>query len=77
VKYLEGRQAMLTELLRRMRSAPRTDDAVLADVAQAWRAALDDAVQRDLGGGWVAYRAGGTDEADELLGGHRGAPPDG
>jgi hypothetical protein len=67
VKYLEG-QAMLTELLRGLRSAPGTDGEVLTEVAQQWRAALNDAVQRELGGGWIAYRSGGSDEADELLG---------
>jgi hypothetical protein len=67
-KYLEGRMAVLSELKRAVRRDPQATLAVVADpTARQWRSDL--ALQRERGasGGWVAYRAGGVDELEELL----------
>ena len=69
VKYLEGRMAVLSELKRAVRREPAAALAVVADpIARQWRTDLE--LQRERGAvrGWVAYRAGGVDELDELLG---------
>ena len=67
-KYLEGRMAVLSELKRAVRRAPDLPFAELAaPIAAQWRSDL--ALQQERGAtrGWVAYRAGGVDELDELL----------
>jgi len=69
-KYLEGRMAVLVELQRVIRREPQTSFASVAEpVARQWRSDLQ--LQRERGAtrGWVAYRAGGVDELDDLLGG--------
>lgn len=75
-KYLEGRMALLTELRRAARTSPDSPFGVVADpIARQWRSDL--ALQRERGAakGWVAYRAGGVDELDELLSDQRAAGP--
>ena len=68
-KHLEGRMAALSELRRSARAQPDTPLAALAEpIAQRWRADLARQLERDAAAGWVAYRAGGIDELDELLG---------
>ncbi len=76
-KYLEGRVAVLTELQRAVRRDPSADPAVVAaPIARQWRSDL--ALQRERGAtrGWVAYRAGGVDELEELLGAADDEPMD-
>ena len=66
VKYLEGRMAALLELRRTVR---RTSDDGADPVAAArteWTTALEDLRRRDAGPDWLAYRAGGVDELNEL-----------
>ena len=68
-KYLEGRMAVLSELKRAVRRAPNASLAAVAEpIGRQWRSDL--ALQQDRGSarGWVAYRAGGVDELEELLG---------
>lgn len=68
-KYLEGRMAALGELKR---AACRQPEADLADVARPivalWRSDLELQQERGARKGWVAYRAGGVDVLEELLG---------
>ena len=68
-KYLEGRVAVLSELKRSARHEP---DKPLADLAapigRQWHADLERQQQRGAAAGWVAYRAGGVDELEELFG---------
>ena len=68
-KHLEGRMAVLSELKRGARSQPVVPLANVAKpIAEQWRADLERQKQRDAAAGWVAYRAGGVDELDELFG---------
>jgi hypothetical protein len=67
-KYLEGRMAVLTELRRAVRRSPDSPFGVVADpIARQWRSDLELQRERGAAGGWVAYRAGGVDELQELL----------
>lgn len=68
-KYLEGRMAVLVELKRAIARGPGASLAAVAKpIARQWRSDLQ--LQRERGAtqGWVAYRAGGVDELEELLG---------
>jgi hypothetical protein len=68
-KYLEGRMAVLSELRRAIRREPGSALAQVArPIARQWRSDL--ALQQERGAtrGWVAYRAGGVDALDELVG---------
>ena len=68
-KHLESRMAVLSELKRSARRQPEAPLAAVAvPIARQWRADLERQLERDAGGGWVAYRAGGVDELDELIG---------
>ena len=67
-KYLEGRMAALSELKRGVQRSPGSSLAVVADpIIRGWRSDL--ALQQERGAtrGWVAYRAGGVDELEDLL----------
>lgn len=67
IKYLEGRMAALAEARRATRHEPESDLALVASIASAWRDQLAAVRERDAGRGWIAYRAGGVDELDDLL----------
>ncbi|MEX1280369.1 MAG: hypothetical protein AB1Z55_06575 [Acidimicrobiia bacterium] len=67
IKYLEGRMAALAEARRLTRHDPRLDPATIQSIASTWREQLVVVRERDAGRGWVAYRAGGVDELDDLL----------
>lgn len=68
IKYAEGRWAALREVSR----AIRRDGAPLDEAARAahdqWTRALDALRQRESSADWIAYRTGGTDALDDLLG---------
>jgi hypothetical protein len=67
-KYLEGRMALLAELKRAVQRDPQARFADVADpIARQWRSDLQLQRERGAGSGWVAYRAGGVDELDDLL----------
>ena len=69
-KYLEGRMAVLSEFKRAVGRSPGSSLAEVADpVARQWRSDLALQQERGAARGWVAYRAGGVDELEELLGG--------
>ncbi len=69
-KYLEGRMALLAELRRAVRRSPEASFGDVADpIARQWRSDLALQQERGATAGWVAYRAGGADELEELLGG--------
>lgn len=65
VKYLEGRLAALREVRRALKEC-RTPETLVAERRAEWQAELDRVRAADAGRGWVAYRAGGVDELDEL-----------
>ncbi len=68
-KYLEGRMALLVELKRAVRREPQAPFADVADpIARQWRSDLQLQQERGAARGWIAYRAGGVDELDDLLG---------
>ncbi|MFP4310978.1 MAG: hypothetical protein ACLFS9_03220 [Nitriliruptoraceae bacterium] len=74
VKHLEGRLAALMELRRAGREDgphPGTLETLLA----TWRRGLEEVRAREAGPDWVAYRAGGVDELEELA--HRLTDPPG
>jgi hypothetical protein len=73
VKYVEGGVAALREARRAVRDGegePAALDAALA----SWRAELARAREREMGGDWLAYRAGGVDALEDAAGAARGAP---
>ncbi len=67
-KYLEGRLAAVLEVRRGVRRGAAQAAQAAAALA-AWTSRLDDARRRELGGGWIAYRAGGVDELTDLVDG--------
>jgi hypothetical protein len=58
--------AALMQLGRELRDADDRRSAIAA-VTDEWHAELDAVTSRAAGPAWVAYRAGGVDELDELL----------
>ena len=67
-KYHEGRWAALNEVARRSR---RTAESVTISATVVRRSWFDELIrlrQREAGQDWVAYRQGGSDALDELLG---------
>ena len=65
-KHLEGRLAALREVRREVRAGGALD-AACERVGRSWREALAEATERGAGRDWVAYRAGGVDELEELV----------
>jgi hypothetical protein len=65
VKYLEGRLSALREVRRALKEG-RSPETLIAERRADWQAELDRLRAADAGRGWVAYRAGGVDELDEL-----------
>jgi hypothetical protein len=63
--------AALSELRRALRGggddSPETLVALAAPILATWRADLAARREREAGKGWVAYRAGGVDELEDVI----------
>lgn len=64
-KYLEGRLAVLLQL-RRSPSAIQEALAAVDNLRDEWATELERVTREAFGPDWLAYRAGGVDELDEL-----------
>lgn len=67
IKYAEGRWAALREVQRRVGKGASYDDAVRTG-REEWSTALETLLLRGAGSDWVAYRTGGVDALDEIVG---------
>ncbi|MFP4149033.1 MAG: hypothetical protein ACLFV0_06050 [Nitriliruptoraceae bacterium] len=63
-KHLEGRLAALMELRRETRGG--APEGILETLLATWRRGLEEVRAQGSGPDWVAYRAGGVDELEEL-----------
>ena len=66
-KHAEGRLVALTEVGRSVGSGANLREATTSAL-DTWRTHLDLVRDHDRGSGWIAYRAGGVDELEALLG---------
>jgi hypothetical protein len=67
-KYHEGRWAALNEVARRSRRTHEDVALAASIVRRSWSDELARARQREAGRDWIAYREGGSDALDGLLG---------
>jgi hypothetical protein len=66
VKHAEGRMAAIAEVQRRHRSTGEDPAAAGRVILERWRA--DEDAARGRGGAWMAYRRGGIEALEALIG---------